>query len=257
MGILQFRLFDLLDIAIVAFIIYQFLRFIKGTRATQMLIGLIFIFVIAFVANVWRLAGLTWIVNGLKTVWIVAFVIVFQPEIRRALSNLGRTRLVRFLLREEEPRTIDEIVKATKLLSERGVGGIIAVARRVGLKTYIETGVELDARVSAELLATIFTPYSPLHDGAVIIRAHNIVAAGCILPLSESPVLSPTVGTRHRAALGLSEETDAVCVVVSEETRGVSLALAGKLLRNLTPLKLREQLSTSLTRVHPGGDSDE
>lgn len=247
MKFIQFRFVDFLDVLIVAFVVYQFLKFIKGTRANQMLIGLVFIFAIAFVANVWQLAGLTWIVNGLKTVWIVAFVIVFQPEIRRALITLGRTRVVRFFLKEEEPRTIDEIVKATDLLVDKRIGGIIAVARRVGLKTYVETGVGLDAVVSAELLATIFTPYSPLHDGAVIVKDHHIIAAGCILPLSESPEFGSALGTRHRAALGLTEETDAVCVVVSEETRAKSLAIGGRFFRGLDNAILKRKLTDALT----------
>jgi len=247
MRFIQFRFVDFLDVVIVAFLVYQFLRFIKGTRANQMLVGLAFILVIAFIANVWQLAGLAWIVNGLKTVWIVAFVIVFQPEIRRALITLGRTRVVRFLLKAEEPRTIDEIVKATDLLVDKGVGGIIAVARRVGLKTFVETGVPLEAMISAELLATIFTPHSPLHDGAVIIKDHHIIAAGCILPLSESPDLDSALGTRHRAALGLTEETDAVCVVVSEETRTKSFAVGGRFYRGLDNAALRERLLDSLT----------
>ncbi len=247
MKFIQFRFVDFLDVVIVAFVVYQFLRFIKGTRANQMLIGLVFILVIAFIANVWQLAGLGWIVNGLKTVWIVAFVIVFQPEIRRALVTLGRTRVVRFFLREEEPKTIDEIVRATDLLVDKRVGGIIAVARRVGLKTYIETGVELEATVTAELLATIFTPYSPLHDGAVIVKEHNIVAASCILPLSESLDLGSALGTRHRAALGLTEETDAVCVVVSEETRAKSFAVGGRFFRGLDNHSLKEKLVEALS----------
>jgi diadenylate cyclase len=240
---LQFKFVDFVDVVIVAFIIYQFLRFIKGTRATQMLIGLGLLFVLALVANFWELYGLKWIVGSFKTIWIVAFVILFQPEIRRALAELGRSRAVRFFFRVTPVRPIKEIVRAAELLKNRNIGGLVVLEREMGLKNYVQTGTKIDALVSADLIATIFTPNSPLHDGAIIIAEDTIVAAACILPLSDSPVLDRALGTRHRAALGLSEETDAACVVVSEETGTLSLAHKGRLIRGLDAHTLEKRLS--------------
>ncbi|MCK4584684.1 diadenylate cyclase, partial [candidate division WOR-3 bacterium] len=189
MHLIKFTLLDFIDIIIVSFIFYQILRFIKGTRAIQMVIGLAFVILFALVANMWQLQGLKWIVDGVKTIWIVAFVIVFQPEIRRALTNIGRTRLVRFFLRETREETIDELVKSTKTLSDRGLGSLIVIKRRVGLKGYLETGKSLEAKISSDLIVTIFSPYSPLHDGAVVVDGDIIIGSGCILPLSLNPSL--------------------------------------------------------------------
>lgn len=247
MEFLQFRFVDFVDVVVVAFIVYQFLRFIKGTRATQMLIGLGILFVLALVANFWELYGLKWIVASFKTVWIVAFVILFQPEIRRALAELGRSRAVRFFFRVTPVRPIKEIVRATELLKNGRLGGLVVLERDMGLRNYVQTGTRIDARVSADLIATIFTPPSPLHDGAVIVAEDTIVAASCILPLSDSPVLDRALGTRHRAALGLSEETDAACVVVSEETGTVSLAHRGRLIRGLDVHGLEKKLVNVMT----------
>jgi len=230
---LQFRFVDFLDVVIVAFIVYQFLKFIKGTRATQMLIGLGLLFVLALVANFWELYGLKWIVASFRTIWIVAFVILFQPEIRRALAELGRSRVVRFFFRVTPIRPIREVVRAAQTMKNRKQGALVVLEREVGLRNYVQTGTRIDARVSADLIATIFTPNSPLHDGAVIIAEDTIVAASCILPLSDSPVLDRALGTRHRAALGLSEETDAACVVISEETGTISFVHRGKFIRDL------------------------
>ncbi len=241
---LQFKFVDFVDVVIVAFIIYQFLRFIKGTRATQMLIGLGLLFVLALVANFWELYGLKWIVASFKTVWIVAFVILFQPEIRRALAELGRSRAVRFFFRVTPVRPIKEIVKAAELLKDQKTGGLVVLEREMGLRNYVQTGTKIDALVSADLIAAIFTHNSPLHDGAVIVAEDTIVAAACILPLSDSPVLDRALGTRHRAALGLSEETDAACVVISEETGTLSLAHKGRLIRGLDTHALEKKLSS-------------
>jgi diadenylate cyclase len=242
MGFLRFSWVDLLDIFLIAFIAYHLLRFIKGTRATQMLVGLLLILFLAIIANFWQMEGLQWIVRGFKTVWIVAFVIVFQPEIRRALTFLGRNRLIRFVLRVSHPETPQEVIRAIGMLQERGIGGLIVIERTTGLRPYIQTGTEIESRVSADLLTTLFTPPSPLHDGAVIIREDTIVAAGCILPLSDTPDLDSTLGTRHRAALGLAEESDAACIVISEETRKIAFATKGVIHRNLNLSDLDERL---------------
>ena len=168
---------------------------------------------------------------------------VFQPELRQALTRLGRTRVISFLAQPGTQRVLDEIAEAVASLSRAGVGAIIAVEGEVSLNDYLESGKEMRAKVSADLLSTIFTPYSPLHDGAVIIRGDQIVAAGCVLPLTQYPVADKSLGTRHRAALGLSDETDAIVIVVSEETSKVSIALRGLLHRGVSDQQLREVLA--------------
>jgi len=183
--------------------------------------------------------------EGFKAIWIIAFVILFQPELRNALTGLGKTRFARIFVRGER-KLIDELVESAVMLSDRGIGGIIAIEKDVSLKSYIDTGTKIEAKVSADLISTIFTPYSPLHDGAVIIENDTIVAAGCILPLSDNPDLDHSIGTRHRSALGLSEETDAICVVVSEESRGLSLAMNGKFLGNVSRQKLKRELEKAI-----------
>jgi len=245
--LIKFTVIDCIDVVIVSFIFYHILKFIKGTRAIQMLVGLIFILIFALIANMWQFQGLRWIVDGVKTVWIVAFVIVFQPEIRRALTNLGKTRLVKFFLKETQGETIDELIKCVKNLSTKGLGALIVIKRKVGLKGYLETGKSIEARVSSDLIITIFSPYSPLHDGAVVIEGDTIIAAGCILPLSLNPSLDVSIGTRHRAAIGITEETDAVALLVSEETREVSFANNGKLLRGMDTITLKRNLEKAMT----------
>lgn len=246
MQYITFTALDLIDILIVSFIFYQILKFVKGTRAIQMLIGLTFVLIFALIANMWQLQGLRWIVNGVKTIWIVAFVIVFQPEIRRALTNIGRTRLVRFFLKETQEETVDELVRSANTLSERGLGSLILIKRRVGLKGYLETGKSLEAKISSDLIVTIFSPYSPLHDGAVVVDGDIIIGAGCVLPLTMNPSLDVSVGTRHRAAIGITEETDAVVIVVSQETREISFAQKGKLLRGLDTASLKRNLEKAM-----------
>jgi diadenylate cyclase len=233
---------DILDIIIVSFLFYRLFLLIRGTRAAQMFIGLFLLIVVSFIARWLNMNALNWILSSLKTVWVVAFVILFQPELRRALSLLGQNRIIGYFLKVEESSTVSEIVKACHQLTQSGLGAIIALEKDVGLRNYIETGTALDARVSAELLVTIFTGQSPLHDGAVIIEKNRIVAAGCILPLSQNPRLTKSLGTRHRAGLGLSEETDAVVIIASEETRTISLAVGGKLKRTLDINTLRNDL---------------
>jgi diadenylate cyclase len=246
-------LLDALDVFIVAFLIYRLLLLVRGTRAAQMIIGLIVLIVLSALADWLHLSTLNWLLASLRTVWVIAFLIIFQPELRRALTQIGQSRAFRRIVRVEDYGWLGEIEKALEELSKRGLGALIAVERNVGLKTYMETGTPIEGKVTMELLLTIFTPPSPLHDGAVIIRGGQVVAAGCILPLSQKPDLEPTLGTRHRAALGLSEETDAVVLVVSEETREISIAEGGVLQRNVDPADLKSRLSELLT--HRGGRS--
>lgn len=236
-------LVDAFDVLIVAFLFYRLFIMIKGTRASQMFVGLIIIIFASIVAQWFRLNALNWIIGSLKTVWVILFVILFQPELRALLTHIGQNRLVRALIRVEEYGVVAETIKAVEEMAKERRGAIIVFERDMGLRDYVETGTKIDASVSAELLETIFTPHSPLHDGAVVIRGDAIVAASCILPLSQTRGLSPLLGTRHRAALGLAEETDAAVIVVSEETGAISIAHKGELKWNLDEGQLRGELA--------------
>lgn len=233
---------DILDVIIVAFLFYRLFLLVRGTRATQMFIGLFLLIILSFVVQWLNLNALNWILSSLKTVWVIAFVILFQPELRKALTQLGQNRILGFFIKVEESSTVSEIVKACHKLTQSSIGAIIVIEQDVGLRNYIETGTPLDARVTSELLVSVFTPPGPLHDGAVIIEKNRLVAAGCILPLSQNPRLAKSLGTRHRAGLGLSEETDAIVIIVSEETTAISLAVGGKLKRKLDINTLRNDL---------------
>jgi diadenylate cyclase len=234
---------DVIDVLIVAFLFYRLFTMIKGTRASQMFVGLIIIVFASIVAQWFHLNALNWLINSLKTVWVILFVILFQPELRALLTHIGQNRLVRALIRVEEYGVVAETIKAVEEMAKDRRGAIIVFERDMGLRDYVETGTKIDATVSAELLETIFTPHSPLHDGAVVIRGDAIVAASCILPLSQTRRLSPLLGTRHRAALGLAEETDAAVLVVSEETGAISIAHKGELKWNLDEGQLRGELA--------------
>ncbi len=246
-------LLDVLDVLIVAFLFYRLYLVIRGTRATEMFAGLAILFAFSVVAQSLGLLLLNQIIVSLQTVWLIAVVILFQPELRGALSYLGKTRYFRFFVKPQQPAVIDELVNAVNRLNRAGLGAILVLQRQTGLKNHIDTGKEINADVSAELLETIFTPPTPLHDGAVIIRGDRIRAAGCILPLSRNENLAYTLGTRHRAALGITEESDAFVIVVSEESRQISVAEEGRLKRRL---KL-EQLRTELERVYGATATEE
>lgn len=236
-------LVDLIDVLAVAFLFYRLFAMIKGTRAAQMFVGLVFIVIASIVAQWFRLSALNWIIGSLKTVWVILFVILFQPELRAVLTHIGQNRLLRALIRVGEGGVLKEILGAVEEMGRERRGALIVIERDMGLRDYIETGTKLDATVTKELLETIFTPHSPLHDGAVVIRGDQISAAGCILPLSATAGLSPLLGTRHRAALGLAEETDACVFVVSEETGAISIAHKGELKWNLDEGQLRSELA--------------
>jgi diadenylate cyclase len=237
---------DVIDIAVVTFIVYKLFTLVSGTRALQMMMGFVVLVFAAYAAQLLRLEALNQIFQAGQLVWVIAILIVFQPELRSALARLGRTPVLKFFVKVEESPVVAEVVKAAAQLSRDRRGAIIAIQREVGLMEYVESGKPLNAEVSSELLSTIFAPYTPLHDGAVVIEGNNIVAAACILPLTQFPVYDATIGTRHRAAIGLSEETDAVVVVVSEETGQISLAVGGRLEKNLSPEQLTERLETLL-----------
>jgi diadenylate cyclase len=239
---LRVGLSDLIDIAAVAFIFYKLLMLMKGTRAVQMLTGLFLLFLASFAAFWLQLDALRWLISNVAPVGVIAIVVVFQPELRRALAKLGQSPLLRGFLREEELGTLDEVVQGTQRLSQMKLGGLIVLERVVGLKGYVESGKMVNAAVSADLITTIFTTPSPLHDGAIIIRGATILAARCALPLTQDPRYRRVLGMRHQAAVGLTEETDAVVVVVSEESGAISVAHQGRLIRKLDAKTLRETL---------------
>ena len=223
---------DLVQIVIVAAVVYYVLRLLARTRAIQMLVGLLLLAGVYFVASFLNFELIQYILEVLFQYGAIAALIVFQPELRSALARLGQTRMIRMFNRLEGREVVEELVEAVDRLSRAKIGAIIAVERDVGLDEYVETGTRLNAKVGADLLVSIFAPYAPLHDGAVLIQSDTIIAAGVILPLTQFPVTDRSLGTRHRAAIGLSEETDALVIVVSEETSQISIAQRGRLEKN-------------------------
>lgn len=220
---------------------------IRGTRAAPMLAGLIVVGVIFYLANIGELTTLNWVVSRVLPYVVFALIVVFQSEIRHLLADLGR-RLSFLRSTSAGGDSYDDIVLAANQFSQHQTGALIVIEREIGLRMHIESGVPLDARVSYDLLATIFRPSAPLHDGAVIIQKDRIAAAACFLPLSMNPLLSTQLGTRHRAGIGITEETDAIAVICSEETGAISLAVAGQIERDLTVDQLRERLGSELRR---------
>jgi diadenylate cyclase len=237
---------DLIEILVVGFLFYRLLLLLQRTRAMQMLLGAFLLVGVYFAARILEFSLIRYLLENLFQYGAIAALVVFQPELRSGLARLGRNRFVRYLRTLEESHEVDEVVQAVTDLARLKRGAIIAIQGEVGLDEYADTGSPVDAPVSAEILKTIFTPYTPLHDGAVIINGGRIVTAGAILPLTQSPVSDKSLGTRHRAALGLSEETDAVVVVVSEETSRISVARGGRLELGIDEARLREILSGPL-----------
>ena len=245
-GFLTVSLIDVLDVLAVSFIFYKLYHALSGSRAAQMMIGLAVILMVSVIVQFLNMSGMAWLIENIRTVWVIAFVILFQPELRRILLTLGQSRLARKLFQVEGIRAIDTIIETVFELSKKRYGGLIVVQRDAGLKSIVENGVRLNARATSELLVSIFNPQSPLHDGAVVISGETIEAAKCILPLSENPTIDKRMGTRHLAALGLSEESDAVVVVVSEETGRIALAHQGVFQRGLEESSLRGFLNKLL-----------
>jgi diadenylate cyclase len=247
----QFTVMSLIDILVVAFLIYEFLKLIKGTRAIPMLVAVVLLAAAFWLAHLEQLRTVDWLVTTLFPYAVFALIVVFGAEIRHALARLGRrlsaTRSGVFGASD----SYEDIVLAAAHFSQTATGALIVIEREIGLRTFIESGVPLDANLSYDLLITIFRPSAPLHDGAVIVQKGRIAAAACFLPLSMNPILSTQFGTRHRAAIGITEETDAVSVVVSEETGSISIAVGGSIERDITVEYLRERLSELLRRYVP------
>ena len=239
---------DLVDIAIVSFLIYEFLKLIRGTRAVQMGVGTLLIVAMFYISRLAPLQTVNWLIRNMLVYVAFAAIVIFQSDIRRALAHFGQAPFFRYFNRQESAdETIEEIVVAATMLSSQKVGAIIAVEREIGLRNYIESGIPLDATLTYDLLVTIFHPGSALHDGAVIIQENRVAAAACFLPLTINPKISRELGTRHRAAIGLTEEGDALAVIVSEETGYISVAIDGRIDRQLRPEDLRSRLRTLVT----------
>lgn len=233
---------DVVDIALVALVIYNLLLLIRGTRAVQMLLGIIFIVLAYYFSGAAKLLTLQELLANFLLVLPVAIIVLFQQEIRHALASFGRNPLWGLGTQRKIESMINEVVLAATTLADRTVGALIVIQRLEGLRNYIENGVAIDAQVSYDLLINLFAPETPLHDGAVIVQQDRIAAAACFLPLTLNPELSKTSGSRHRAALGISEEADALSVVVSEETGAISVAINGELIRGLDSKTLRNTL---------------
>jgi len=240
---------DAADILIVSFLIYKVMQLIRGTRAVPLIKGILLL-VVTWALSTWlNLYTLRWLMNQIFTFGIVTILIIFQPELRRALEQLGRGRLFSRTFHSEDQDVqfrIHEVIKAVNYLSRRKIGALIVFERETGLSDYSDTGIKMESHLSAELLINVFIPNTPLHDGAVIIRGPQIVAAGCYLPLSENPFISKELGTRHRAGIGISEVSDAISIIVSEETGTVSLAIGGQLVHDIQEESLISKLFEEL-----------
>ncbi len=243
---------DLLDIAIVSILIYEFLKLIRGTRAVQMAVGSLLIVSLFYVSRLAPLQTLNWMIRNVLVYVGFAAIVIFQSDIRRALAHFGRAPFFRYLSRESPDETIEEVVVAVTTLAAQRTGAIVAIEREIGLRNYIESGIPIDAEITYDLLVTIFQPTSPLHDGAVVLQENRVAAAACFLPLTVNPKISRELGTRHRAAIGLTEENDAIAVVVSEERGQIAIAMEGNLERDLTSDQLRERLQTLLAQRRTG-----
>lgn len=244
---------DLVDILVVAVAIYEGLKLIRGTRAVQMVIGSIFIVFLYFLSRWAPLQTVNWAIRNIFGYVVFAAIVLFQSDLRRALAHFGRTPFFRLLSRrpESDDDMIEELVVAATMLAERKTGAIIAVERAIGLRNYIESGIPLDATITHDLIVSVFQKSAPLHDGAMIVQEQRIAAAACFLPLTVNPQLSRELGSRHRAAIGLTEENDAIAVIVSEETGNISLATEGRIERGLNAVRLRQRLKELMHEGRP------
>jgi diadenylate cyclase len=239
---------DLLDIALVSIVVYELLKLIRGTRAVQMAIGIAVLAGLFYLSLGLQLETLNWLIRNFVPYVVFAAIVLLQADIRRALMHLGRTPIFRrFERSESDDDTIEELVVAASTLSTRHTGAIIVIERRIGLRNFIESGIPLDAQLTYDLLVSIFQPTTPLHDGAVIVQGDRVAAAACFLPLTVNPRLSRDLGSRHRAALGVTEENDSLAIVVSEETGAISLVIDGAIERDLDAERLRARLKSLVT----------
>jgi diadenylate cyclase len=242
----QFELRDVADVLIVAYVLYRGMLLIRGTRAVRMAVGLLLMFVIYIVARQLELRTVDWVLGNVFTYFVFAILILFQSEFRKALANLGHTPFFGDLAAPMASEPFDDVISAATAMAKARRGALIVFERNVGLRNYIDQGIPLDATITYDLLFSIFDTQTALHDGAVIIQGSRMAAASCFLPLTTNPRLSRALGSRHRAAIGISEETDAVTLVVSEETGGISLAVDGKITRRLDAATLRRRLTDLL-----------
>jgi diadenylate cyclase len=246
-----FTWWDLLDIAIVSAVIYEILTSIRGTRAVQMAVGSGVLVALFYGSRWWHLQTVNWVIRNLVGYIVFAAIVLFQSDIRRTLAHIGRARFFRYLLKTESAEeTIEELTVAATQLSAQRTGAIIVIERQIGLRNYIEAGLPLDAMLTYDLLVSIFQKESPLHDGAVIVQNDRVAAAACFLPLTVNPQLARNLGTRHRAAIGLTEENDAIAIVVSEETGAISVTLEGRIERGLDADRLRSRLRSLVLSRH-------
>lgn len=251
------RLLDILDVLIVTVLMYQLLLLIRGTRAVQLVTGLGVLFGVYAISRYLRLYTLQYLLQYLGVVIPIALLVIFQPELRRVLEQLGRGGVLvtglapHGLGREEAIRLVNDIARASRVLALRKIGALVVIERRTGLTDFIETGIKVDGIVTVQLLINLFFPNSPLHDGAAILRGNRVMAAGCLLPLSENPTLSRALGTRHRAGLGIAEQSDAIAIIVSEETGTISLAHDDELVRGLSEEELKASLLELFTPETP------
>jgi diadenylate cyclase len=247
-GFITVSLVDLVDIGLVSFICYKLYFVMRGTIAAQIFVGLVLIIGFSFAAQVFNLKAMGWILHTLTDIWVLAFIILFQPELRRLLIMIGRNRIVRMFFQIDVEESIEEIVGAASELARKHHGMTVVISRTTGLRPLVESGVQLQARVSKPLLVSIFNPRSPLHDGAVVVKDRVIEAARVTLPFSQTSTLGDAVlGMRHRSALGISEQADVLVVVVSQESGMISIADNGKLIRGLTIAELRRELHQRLS----------
>lgn len=256
----EIKITYLIDIGIIAFVFYKLLGLIKETRAEQLVKGFLIILIISKLSEWAKLYAINYILQSTFTIGLIALVIIFQPELRKALEHLGRSQWILSNNKkgsvEEQTRSINEIVDAVSVMSRKKIGALIVIERLIGINDIIDTGTVLDATISADLIMNVFYPKSPLHDGAVIIKNNRLMAAGCLLPLSSNKYISKELGTRHRAAMGMTESSDSLIVIVSEETGAISMAIEGKLQRFLDTTTLRELMIQSLEKEKDGGDKD-
>ncbi len=255
----EIRITYIIDIAIIAIVFYKVLGLIKETRAEQLVKGFLIILIISKLSEWAKLYAINYILQNTFTIGLIALVIIFQPELRKALEHLGRSQWLISTAKkgsaEEQIRSINEIVDAVSVMSRKKIGALIVMERLIGINDIIDTGTRIEAKISADLIMNIFYPKSPLHDGAVVIKNNRLMAAGCLLPLSSNKYISKELGTRHRAAMGMTESSDALIVIVSEETGAISMAVEGKLQRFLDTTTLRDLMINTLEKEKDGGES--